>query len=179
MKLIPDPPADADPRISGPGCGLAAYAFLLLAICIVGLLGIGGATGFLLFQDGPTTSELAPGNQVLVHRLAPMRQSGVLGPTDVPMAYHDESLLRDGSRACALLTDQVVRVDESGGFTIRYADVTDVTHTGSENEGMSVRTTGARNETNVEAAFNCHFRPREGGIRFLRQLQTEVARAHR
>ncbi len=151
-----------------PGCGLGLYTGVLAIGCSVGLLGILFSTLALIQAESSTFPQaLRPGNQVPVWQLAPLRQSGVVELTEVPLAYHDASPRRDGTRACALMSDRLVQVIGETGTTLPYAEMTAVT--GAEDAGSwTVSARGA------QAEITCGFAPMEGGDRFLRQLRAEA-----
>ena len=160
--------AEDDPQVPTlPGCGLAAYAGLLMALGLVGIVGMGGATYALLFGGGAGPSELVAGSQVATWRLEPMWDAGVLRPGDVPGAWHDESAARDGTTSCALLTDAVVRVEAGVGSRVAYADLLEVSIASGDGADVVVVARGAAGE------LRCRFGPGEGGERFTRQLQSE------
>lgn len=157
-----------------PGCGLAVYTLLLAALGIAGVVGVVSSTYALLQGDGSNPGELTSGNNVDTWRLAPLIKAGVLPPGEVPNAWHDESALGDGGRACALLKDAVIRVEDGKGSRIAFADVSDVRIEDLPDKTQVVIVTGA-----ADATLSCAFRPGEGGLRMVRQIQTEVAKIHR
>jgi hypothetical protein len=157
----------ADPEV--PGCGLAVYVGLLAVGCLAGIVGITLAT-MQLFQgqgeNGP--QPYLHGGQVAVWQLAPMHRSRLIGVTEVPSGWHDESPGYDGEVACAMMSDRLVRIQEGQGTTIPYAELIEVSAEGDDNHGMKVTARSA------SASITCAFRMLEGGDRFERQLRAEM-----
>jgi hypothetical protein len=151
-----------------PGLGLAAYTALLGCLCLVGIVGTLGGAVLLIQPSKRGASPLIPGAQVAVWRLAPLRNAGMLDIRTTPLAFHDESMLLNGSTACAMLHDRIVRVEDELGSQIRFAEINDV----QLDEAESVTLVGPAH------SLTCHFDPREGGDRFARQIETERKRAH-
>ena len=167
----------AEPDSPVPGCGLAAYAALLGAICLIGLIGLGSATGVMLTAPRVLNTALTSGTLVSVAQLKPMRDAGVLQVDEVPAAYHDETRSRDGTVACALTEDRIIRVANGKSWQLPYAAIENVVADGDESQGMIVTASGqVENEPLILA---CSFGAREGGVRFYRQVQTEQLRHHR
>lgn len=158
---------------SEPGCGLGIYALLLLGLGTAGLVGLIIATAALLQGDGTSPMELVSGKAVPTWRLAPMIQAGVLKVDEIPLAWHDESSLADGTRACALLPEAVVRVDEGAGKRIPYTTITEARMDGLPDGSQVVLVSDG------SADLACLFKPGEGAIRFLRQVQAEQLKAER
>jgi hypothetical protein len=113
-------------RIEMPGCGLGAYVVLLAVICVLGMSGLAISSYSLLKYSQAPASPLVPGSQVPVNRLAPLRKAGVLGVTDVPPAWHDESLGRDGTTVCVLMPEDLVRLENETLTRIRYDELATV-----------------------------------------------------
>lgn len=155
-----------------PGCGLAVYTVLLAVLGIAGVVGVVMSTIGLMAGDGSNPRELTSGRNVDTWRLAPLIKAGVLPPGEVPAAWHDESALGDGGRACALIKDAVIRVEDGKGTRVAFADVTDARIEDLPDNSQVVIVTGK------DDALSCAFAPGEGGLRLLRQIQTEVARIH-
>jgi hypothetical protein len=161
-------PAGAE--VEGPasawgGAGMAIYAGMLIVLFFVAVGALSMASYVLLKQSSGSWSELEPGTAVPVWRLAPLRDAGLLGPDEVPLAWHDESMRLDGSIACALLPDALVRVDEGRAQRVAYSAVRAVDVQGTEESGVVV---DARSEGET---LRCSFRPQDGGERFARQVK--------
>ncbi len=156
-------------RIEMPGCGLGAYVLLLAVICVVGMSGLAISSYSLLKYSQAPASPLVPGNQVPVNRLAPLRKAGVLGLTDVPPAWHDESWGRDGTIVCALMPEDLVRLEQDTLTRIRYDELATVQLEGTENAGGTVVATAKDGRT-----IRCVFGMQEGVTRFDRQLRSEA-----
>jgi hypothetical protein len=157
---------------------MASYSILL--VCF-GLLGIAGMvlTTMTMFQAGGEVgpSRLMPGTQVAVWQMESMRAAKVVGLTEVPLAWHDESLILDGSTSCALMDDRLIRVESSVGTTINYADMDVVEIQDDGNLGHIVTTRG-KDPAGVDAEIICSFRSSEGGPKMARMLQSEQRRTH-
>lgn len=166
-----------DPR-SGAGCGLAAYAILLIGVCVLGLAGMGMATVNLIiagFHENPRAMQA--GTEVPAWRLQPLRDAGVLGPAEVPLSFHDESADLRGVPACAMLADRLIRVNEDGtGRSLPWGQVVGIDQVvgGAGDEVVIVQAAGGDDET-----IGCRFGPDEGAHKFLRQVQVEQLRAER
>ena len=156
-------------RIEMPGCGLGAYVLLLAGICVLGMSGLAISSYSLLKYSQAPASPLVPGNQVPVNRLAPLRKAGVLGLTDVPPAWHDESPGRDGTTVCALMPDDLVRLENETLTRIRYDELATVQLEGTENTGGTVVATAKDGRT-----IRCVFGIQEGVTRLDRQLRSEA-----
>jgi len=161
-----------------PGCGMAAYAGLLALFLLVGVTGMVLTTGQIL-QAGSEAApgKLRPGNQVAVWQMKPMRSAGVVEINEIPLAWHDETRGQDGSMACALMDDRLVRVDDEGGTTIPYAHIDNLLYSGSPEEGSKVTVVGRAPDGTTAASIVCSFGPHEGGTRMLKQLEVEQSRA--
>lgn len=170
-------PQAADPAVHKlPGCGLAAYTGLLLFICLVGVAGIVGSTWQLMSPGGARgPSQLRPGMHTPVWALAPMREAGLLDVDDVPLAWHDESERLDGTTACALMEDRLVRVADGVGQTLHYNAIAEIAGEGDEQTGVIVTAQGT-DPSGAATTISCAFRPTEGGTRMLIQLQAELDR---
>ena len=156
---------------TGAGCGLAAYALVLLGVCLAGVLGIVFSTLNLLSQEPEEISQLVHGSEVQVWRLQPMRDAGVLDLTEVPLAWHDESPMRDGTTVCALRPGEVVRVAEGTATRMGFGQISSVNITPGEPGRFQVIISGSPQE------ITCHFGATEGGDRFAQQLLQEHDRA--
>jgi len=154
-------------RHDGPGCGVALYVFLLGGICLIGLAGIVFSSMGLLNSEPNEIRHLVHGSEVSVWRLQPMRDAGLLELTEVPGAWHDESVAYDGTDSCALTKKGVCRLHKGVGQTVAYEDMSNVGIEARDDGGMWVVVTS---ETD---SLRCGFGPREGGDRFARQLLSE------
>ncbi|NOY25528.1 MAG: hypothetical protein GXP62_06610 [Oligoflexia bacterium] len=177
---MPDPSrqiADADtkPSKKGPGCGLAIYALLLLVICAVGVLGVLLSTWNLIGSSNQVNPlELQSGSDVAARRLTPMRDAGLIGADELPLAWHDESPDMSGTVSCALTMDAVVRLDKGDARRLAYDEMGSV-ETLSGAGGQVVLVHPKKDATDQAATeIACRFNPHEGGNRFLRQVQVEL-----
>ena len=175
-------------RVDGLGCGLGIYTMLLLGICVLGLLGLGGSTYALFhFKDGGPAA-IQPGHEVQVYQLSALRRTGLVGVDEKPWTFHDESRMLDGSTACALMSDRLVRVEspsDGGGWScggdgderlegwqIYYSNIASVESIGTHYTDAEVIASGV-DEEGQPLEIRCYFGPEEGAIRVKRQLQTE------
>ena len=161
-----------------PGCGMAAYAVLLMGFLVAGITGMVLATGQLLQagqEAGPT--KLKAGREVAVWQMAPMRDAGLVKVDEIPLAWHDESRAQDGTAACALMSDRLIQVKDEVGQTIPYADIGTLLYSGSPEEGSQVTVIATAAEGATPTTITCGFGPHEGGTRMLRQLEAEQKRA--
>lgn len=149
--------ADVDPK-QLPGCGLAAFAMLLLSIFLVGVTGISVSTYSMLTAGKQLTPEkLAYGGVVDPRMLESMRASGILGADEIPDAYHAEN--PTGSEACAVSGGRVLRVGSTGPKQMKLSEITAV-----GGDELEVTIDGP-------TPFSCRFAPGEGGDRFKRMLE--------
>lgn len=171
-----DPDAPVDPQ-SLPGCGFAAYAGILVVFGMLGLVGMGSATlSMLQAADEVGPAKLIPGGQVAVWQMAPMRKAKVVEMTEVPLAWHDESAMRDGTTACALMDDRLVRVADGAGATLAYAAISEIEEQEQERGGITVVARGTGPDGGV-VEVPCTFAFEEGGDKMARQLRSEQVRA--
>ena len=158
----PKAPDEIEPHpvYDAPGCGLASYSCILLIFFLIGFVGITFST-FALVQSAfqRTPYSLVPGNQVKVWRLQPMRDVGLLELTEVPLHYHDES--SDGTKACALTAEAVLRIEDEDGWKIPFSAI------GSVKQARDGGDLFAKIVTVDEQEFRCYFEPGEGVERFL------------
>ncbi len=166
---------EAEPEgTRSPGCGLAAYGFLLLFLCGLGVLGM-TLSAWNLFaasrQQNPF--RLLSGAEVDAWRLEPMRAAGLLGPQELPLAWHDESPDMSGSVACALSAEAVLRLESGQARRLAWRDIASVDLL--RGGGGEVITIDAREGEGI----GCRFRPEEGANRFLRMVQVELLRRER
>ena len=158
----PDAPETPEPHpvYDAPGCGLASYSCILLIFFLIGFVGITFST-FALVQSAfqRTPFSLVPGNQVKVWRLQPMRDVGLLELTEVPLHYHDESA--DGTKACALTAEAILRIEDEDGWKIPYSAIESVKQARDGGDLF------AQIATVDGQMFQCYFEPGEGVERFL------------
>lgn len=171
MSQVDDPQGLRDTM---PGCGMAAYVAILGFFCLLGIAGIAGATMGLLKGGGEQPRALRAGNQVAVWQLAPLREAGLTGLTEVPVAWHDETMSFDGTVACALMLDRVVRVKDGQGWTIPYDGLSSVEMEGDEYAGGTLLLTGIHQDQAV--SLECEFGAEEGLSRLYRMLLAEQAK---
>lgn len=158
----------------GAGCGLAAYAMLLLLLFSLGLVGISLSTWHMFSAAGSTSPfDLLSGSEVQEWRLLPLREAGLLAPGELPAAWHDESTDMSGTPACALTESKVLRVEDGVGRSLSFAQIAKVELLkGAAGEVVVM-------EAREGTGLGCRFRPNEGGNRFLRQVQVELLRVER
>lgn len=160
-----------------PGCGMAFYALLLMFFLGAGITGMVLATGQILQASGEAgPTKLRAGNQVGVWQMEPLRDAKVVGVTEIPLAWHDESLTQDGSRACALMEDRLVQAYDGVGKTLPYRSIATLDYTGSPEEGSTVTASG-QGPDGQPVSIACGFLPHDGGTRMLKQLEVEQKRA--
>ena len=160
-----------------PGCGMAFYALLLVFFLLAGITGMVLSTGQLLqasSEAGPT--KLRPGSQVGVWQMAPLRDAGVVGVVEIPLAWHDDTVAQDGSRACALMDDRLVQAYDGVGKTLAYGFIDTIDYTGSPEEGSTVTASGTGPD-GKPVSIACGFLPHDGGTRMKTQLEVERDRA--
>ena len=146
---------------------MGLYAIVLLMVCCLGLVGMCGATIGILNSQPNEARNLVHGSEVQVWRLQPWREAGVLGLTDTPSAWHDESPRFDGTTSC-LITGTMVAKLEAGVVTqIEWEQIqaTEVERTSAQVMTVSVLADHAR--------IDCLFGPNEGADRFLRMIESE------
>jgi hypothetical protein len=143
-----------------PGCGIAAFVGVLFTIFSLGVTGIVFSWYSMLTSGG----ELAPqnlsyGGVIDARMLRPMRDAGLLGPQEIPDAFHAENV--SGSAACAVSSGKVLRLSpEAGAQSIPLAAITRV-------EGTDLLVTVA----SAEATIACPFKPGEGADRLKVMLE--------
>lgn len=160
---IPGDPGVEEKRVPAaqvPGCGLAAFAMLLLTIFAIGVTGVTIAT-YSVFHSGHQLSpmKLSYGGMVDSRMLQPMRDAGLLGPEELPDAYHAENV--DGSSACAISRGRLVRVGPQDELPI--AEIREVRGDASRVEAVG-----------DGRSVVCTFREDEGGDRFARMLENRA-----
>ena len=149
------------------GCGMGLYAIVLLIICVIGLVGMGGATVALFNSEPAEARNLVHGSEVQTWRLQPMRDVGLLELTEVPNAWHDESPRYDGTTACVLNKTGVGRVEEGVGTHLQWDEVVDTSVEKISDYKITITVIGA------DRRVPCSFGPDEGADRFLRMVESE------
>ena len=159
---------EAHPSENMPGCGLAAYAGLLIIFFLVGIIGMISTTSSMMqaTYTRPPFS-LSPGNQVEVWRLQPMRDAKLLKLTEVPDWYHDEG--SSGTEACALSDGHLLRLEDGEGWKVPYSAMASVE---SFREGDTMV---AVISTVDGEKIHCLFLPGEGVERFSRIIKEALA----
>lgn len=158
----------SDPNVdNAPGCGLGAYAIVLVSMGALSLVVMVGSTLSLLTANPTGPSELVPGAQVAVWRLQPMRDAGLLQLVEIPLAWHDESFTMNGTTACGLTKERLIRVAEGEGTAIPYTGFEAMQAEVTSYGGVVAKIRGEG------AEISCTFGPSEGGDRFITQLEKE------
>lgn len=160
---IPGAPSLEERRVPPekvPGCGLAAFAMLLLVQFTIGVIGVSIAT-YGVFTSGEALSpmRLSYGGMVDVRMLRPLRAAGLLGPDELPDAYHAENV--DGSSACAISQGRLIRVGPNDEMPV--AEIREV-------RGDALRVEAVGEGRSVV----CTFGEDEGGDRFARMLENRA-----
>ena len=151
------------PVYDAPGCGLASYSCLLLFFFLIGMFGIVSSLASIFFAEyTPEPFSLVSGDRVAVWRLQPMRDAKLLELTEVPLYYHDET--QDGTKACAMTTTDLVRLDGTDTWKIPYADIESTKVVYEKKQVVTVT------KTKTGELLPCFFGPTEGGERFRRYL---------
>ncbi|MCK6522924.1 hypothetical protein L6R49_15975 [Myxococcota bacterium] len=171
---MPSPNYEAPSAEDAPGglfgaiaqLGLAAYMVLLLSVAGSAILCTGFA-GYGVYKSTTFGSPLVGGSKLEAWRLNELRRWGVLGASDVPALYHDDSVVMDGSAGCLVLGDKLLRWDE--GKTTAEAIIA----------GGSVSSFGDPAAPTVVlrqgiTEIQCRFNEDEGGDRFLVQLKASA-----
>lgn len=142
-----------------PGCGLAAFAILLMCIFCVGVTGLSvGYFGLLSSGDALSPMKLAYGGLVDARLLRPMRSVGLLRADELPDAFHAETL--DGTRACAISGGNLLRIEDGVASQMPLAAIDRVERDG---EGVVAMSEDGR-------TLACPFGADEGGERFARMI---------
>ena len=108
-------------------------------------------------MTGASPYALTYGGNVEPGLLGPLLASGLVGPDEVPDAFHAEDVL--GRTACALKDDRFLRVGPEGAFSLPLAAIT------------ATEVAGGVQVTGEERSVLCRFEPEEGADRFARMLQ--------
>ena len=148
---------------SAAGCGLAAYAMLLLGICLIGVAGIVLSSINLLSMEPDAISRLVHGSEVPVWRLLELKE--------VPLAWHDESPARDGTSICALRQKSVVHLQASQGQELVFSKIESITTKADGQGAVLVAVNGA------SMSLSCQFGAGEGAESFVRQIEKERSKA--
>jgi hypothetical protein len=161
--MAADTPTEAEPPDRQlPGCGLAGFAMLLVAIFTVGISGVFFSTYSILTSGNELTPRnLSYGGVVDAAMLKPLRDAGLIDEGEVPEAYHAETV--DGSAACAVSGGEVMRLGGEGTASMPLSSITSVDGT---DEAVVVH---------GETTFTCTFGKDEGGARFRRMLENREA----
>lgn len=155
------------PVYDAPGCGLASYSCLLLFFFLLGLFGIVSSLASIFFAEyTPEPFSLVSGDRVAVWRLQPMRDAKLLKLTEVPLYYHDES--QNGTKACAMTKEFVIRLDGSDTWQIPYTDIESSKTVYEKKQVVAVI------KTKTGELLPCFFGPTEGGERFRRYLLEQM-----
>ena len=162
--------AEETHRHEGPGCGIGLYAILLLIIFLVGLTGMIGGTIGLLNSEPDEARNLVHGSEVQVWRLQPLRDAGILGLTEVPAAWHDESSRINGTTSCVLTQAGVGRVEPNQHWFFNWADIIEIDAQPDGDQRVRIELKTATD------SFGCAFGPNEGADRFLLQIEAERQR---
>ncbi len=165
--LSPRPPGidpEPLPRLAAnatlPGCGLAAYAFLLLGFFAMGITGLVMWTWTVVdASSGASPNRLVYGGSVSPYQLEPMRQAGLLGAEELPDVFHAETL--NGSTSCAISRGVLLRLGPEGAVRLPLDQIA-----GVDGNELEVRVTGTTGQPNI----TCVFASGEGGDRLLRIL---------
>ena len=169
MSETPPPELEPHPLDGVPGCGLASYGILLMMFFLVGITGMVLSSMTLLqASSGSRTSRLLAGENVAVWQLQPMRDAYVLKLTEVPAVWHDESAAGDGTEACAMTEDALVRVEDGQGFEVLYTEIARVEEI-KEGEFVIIET-----YKSDDSAIICLFRLEEGGEKMARMIRSEA-----
>ncbi len=151
---------DEHPQRQLPGLGLAAYVVILGIICTSGLVGLSVAW-YSLFVGGQGLSPLrvSYGGLVDPSMLTSLREAGLLGPSELPDAFHAEDGI--SGDACAIAGKRVLRISrEAGAQTILFEDIVELT---GGDLGVTVRS--------PTTTIACAFRTGEGGGSFRAMLE--------
>lgn len=151
--------SDERPHTRMPGCGLAAFAMLLLSILGVGLCGVSVSTySVFASYDQLRPTRLSYGGVVDPATLAPMREAGLLGAEEIPDAFHAES--SDGYEACAISGGRVLQITRVGKAQMPFTAIESVE---ADESGVTI--------VGTKKTIRCPFGAEEGADRFARMLQ--------
>jgi hypothetical protein len=140
-----------------PGCGLAAYSFILLS-------GFGlGITGLVLWtwttiaaSQNAGFSMLTYGGSASPELLLPLNGSGLLLPNEVPDVFHAET--PDGTSVCAVASGEIIRLSPTEHIRFPLSSIQEV-----KGEEGDVEIVGPQ-------TIHCYFYPDTGEDRFRRML---------
>jgi len=152
-----------------PGCGLAVYAGVLLAIMTMGITAmvLSGLT-IVSSSNAARPTRLMYGGDVEPYLMNGLRIVGLLKKGQVPDAFHAEDWT--GMAVCALTSTAVLRLGPEGAYTVPLtaATATEVAG-GVQIEGPWTPTpTGidGRPQSGAPTVITCGFEPNDGGDRF-------------
>ncbi len=106
------------------------------------------------------------GKMVSVWRLQPMRDAKVIDLTEIPLYYHDET--NNGSSACAITEDALLRVEKGKGWKIPFADITSV------EKIRDKKVIVIQSSTKSGEQLPCFFYPSEGDVLFLNEIRSRL-----
>ena len=152
-------PQGDHPQNTLPGCGLAAYAGLILLIAAAGAVGM-TISWYSLVAGSQELSPLRTsyGGVVDPAVLGPLRAAGLLATDELPDAFHAERA--DGGAACAISGPHLVRLSAAGAQSVDLVAITSVEGTESSVTVVSPSTT-----------IVCEFGPGEGAGSFKAMLE--------
>lgn len=162
-----DTPSETHPSENMPGCGIASYGCLLLVFFVLGIVGL-VVSSMSLVQTSLSRPPFSfvSGRQVEVWRLQPMRDAGLLQLTEIPEWYHDES--SDGTQACALQPDALLRVHNGDAWRVPYSDM--IISKSIRDQDIMVGIV----ELQGGDSIHCLFAPGEGVERFTREVNKRI-----
>jgi hypothetical protein len=156
-----------------PGCGLAVYAGVLLAIMTMGVVAmlLSGLT-IVSSSNAARPTRLMYGGDVEPYLLNGLRTVGLLEKAQVPDAFHAEDWT--GMAVCALTSTRVLRLGPEGAYSVSIAASTATEVPGGvQIEGPWQPTpTGidGRPQSAAPGTITCAFEPNDGGDRFVSML---------
>ena len=104
--------------------------------------------------------------EVPADRLQPLRAKGI----DAPKLWHDESAAHDGSVACAVTDQEIVRLDGDALTRIAFDKIGSVDFKGTDAQGGWLTVTATDG-----AVVRCHFAANDGSTKFVEVLNYEAA----
>ncbi len=153
-----------------PGCGLAVYAGVLLAIMTLGLTAmlLSGLT-IVSSSNAARPTRLMYGGDVEPYLLNGLHTAGLLERGQVPDAFHAEDWT--GMAVCALTSTTVLRLGPEGAYTLPIVDSSAKEVPGGvQIDGPWTPTaTGidGRPQSGAPGSITCAFEPNDGGDRFV------------
>ncbi len=140
-----------------PGCGLAAYAMLLLFVFCVGVAGLTLWTlSIMKAGDNVGFSQLTYGGNVSPDVLVPLHKAGLLKEGEIPDVYHMET--PDAQVVCAVANGDFIRLSPTEKLRFPLSEIREIQ--GDEEEVIVV----------AGQTVRCFFYPDTGGDRFRRIL---------